>query len=39
MILKGFEEFMRQAKIAGYDKVKEEFEKQWEVFITESGLK
>lgn len=36
---KGFEEFMRQAKIAGYDKVKEEFEKQWEVFITESGLK
>lgn len=36
---KGFEEFMNQAKIAGYDKVKEEFERQWDVFLGEMGLK
>ncbi|HZJ58011.1 MAG TPA: extracellular solute-binding protein, partial [Clostridia bacterium] len=36
---KGLEEFMKQAKIAGYDKVKEEFESQWDVFLGEMGLK
>lgn len=36
---KGMEEFMNQAKIAGYDKVKAEFEKQWDAFLGEVGLK